>query len=205
MEEKKNNKLFSIIISIAIIVVAAISGISLLNQVKPEVTINGQTLRVGMTVQELVDSGFTLGLSITGNGGLNLSVQPQVPGEKYSSTPYYIYKDGEYMDVKFSVYNPNVNSCDFADSKIYSFSFNSRFKSPDVECLVNGINVAGMEKEKALQEFENLGVKFDADDKQKFLNGDNGFIIGKSGNYSFELETDDAKKVIESVTVKNRV
>ena len=71
--------------------------------------------------------------------------------------------------------------------------------------IVEPVENLAEEKEKALQEFENLGVKFDADDKQKFLNGDNGFIIGKSGNYSFELETDDAKKVIESVTVKNRV
>lgn len=205
MEEKKNNKLFSIALSVVIIVGAIIAGINLMNQVKPEVTINGQTFNVGMTVQELVDAGFSVGISITGNGGLDLNSQPQVPGEKYSSTPYYIFKDGEYMNANFSVYNKNVNSCDFKDSRIYSFSFNTRFKSPDIELLVNGINVEGMEKEAALTAFEKLGVKFDADKKKEFLNGTRNFIIGKSGDYSFELETDDAKKVIEKVTAKHRV
>lgn len=205
MEKKKQNKLFSIIFSVVVVVVGVIAVINLINQVKPEVSVDGQTLRVGMTVQELTDAGFSVGISMTGSGGLNLDVQPQVPGEKYSSTPYYIFKDGKYTNVSFSVYNKNVNSCDFKDSRIYSFSFNSGYKFSDTEVLVNGINVGGMEKEEALLAFEKLGVKFDDDDKEEFLNGEYGFIIGKSGEYSFELETDDANKVIESIRAKKRV
>ena len=205
MENKKSSKLFSIIFSAIVIVVAVISGISMLNQVKPEVTIDGKTLHVGMTVQELIDKGFTVGISITGKGGLNLDVQPQIPGEKYTSTSYYIFKDGKYMDVKFSVYNKSVNSCDFKDSRIYTYSFNSRFKSTDTEVLVNKINIEGKDKKEVLTAVEKLGVKFDKADKKEFLNGNDSFIIGTSGKYSFELTTDNAKKVIENITVKHRV
>ncbi len=205
MEQKKQNKLFNIIFGVFVVAVVVIAAIYLKNQVKPEVSINGQTLRVGMTVQDLVDAGFSVGISMTGSGGLNLDVQPQVPGEKYSSTSYYIFKDGEYTNVAFSVYNRSVNSCDFKDSKIYSFYFYSGFNFADTEVLVNGISVGGMDKEEALQAFEKLGVKFDKEDKEEFLSGEFGFIIGKSGEYSFELETDDANEVIESIRVKLKV
>lgn len=205
MEKKKQNKLFSIFLGVIIIVVAALAAIKLLNQVKPEVSVDGQTLVVGMTVQELTEAGFSVGIKMSGSGGLNLDAQPQVPGEKYSSTPYYIFKDGEYTNVSFSVYNRNVNSCDFKDSRIYSFSFSSRFNFSGTEVLVNGIDVGGMDKEEALNAFKKLGVKFDGDDTEEFLDGTSGFIIGKSGNYSFELETDDAKKTIASIRAKNRV
>ena len=205
MEKKKQNKLFNIVFSVVIVLIAVIAAINLLNQVKPEVSIDGQTLSVGMTVQELTDAGFSVGISMRGSGGLDLDAQPQVPGEKYSSTFYYIFKDGEYINVDFSVYNKSVNSCDFKDSRIYAFSFSSRFNSSDTEVSINGIDVGGMEKEDALLAFEKLGVKFDNDDKEEFLSGEYGFIIGKSGDYSFELETDDDKEVIESIRAKQRV
>ncbi len=204
-EKQKQNKLFNIVFSVVVVVAVAIAGIKMINQVKPEVSINGQTLKVGMTVQELTDAGFTVGVSMSGSGGLDLDSQPKVPGEKYSSTPYYIFKDGEYTNVDFSVYNKDVNSCDFKDSRIYAYSFSSRFNFANTEVLVNGIKVGGMEKEEALAAFEKLGVKFDSDDKEELLSGERGFIIGKSGEYSFELETDDAKKVIESIRIKRRV
>ncbi|MBQ8194304.1 MAG: hypothetical protein IJZ47_02960 [Oscillospiraceae bacterium] len=205
MEKKKQNKFFNIVFSVVIVVVAVIAAINLLNQVKPEVSIDGQTLSVGMTVQELTDAGFSVGISMKGSGGLDLDAQPQVPGEKYSSTSYYIFKDGEYTNVDFSVYNKSVNSCDFKDSRIYAFSFSSRLNFSDTEVSINGIDVGGMEKEEALLAFEKLGVKFDNDDKEEFLSGEYGFIIGKSGDYSFELETDDDKEVIESIRAKQRV
>ncbi len=205
MDKKKQNKLFNIVFGIGVVVVAVIAAIYLLNQVKPEVTIDGQTLGVGMTVQELTDAGFTVGISVKGRGDLDLDSQPQVPGETYSSTSYYIFKDGEYTNVDFSVYNKSVNSCDFQDSRIYAFSFSSRYSFSDTEVSVNGIDVGGMEKEEALLAFEKLGVKFDNDDKEEFLSGDYGFIIGKSGDYSFELEADDDDEVIESIRVKKRL
>ena len=205
MEKEKQNKLISIIFGVVILAVAAIAAINLTNKVHPEVSVNGQILRVGMTVQELIDAGFSVGISTTGKGNLNLDVQPQIPGEKYSSTPYYIFKDGEYTNANFRVYNKNVNSCDFKDSRIYSFSFTSRFNFNNTEVLVNGINVSEMKKEEAILAFEKLGVKFDKDDREKFLNGDSSFIIGKSGDYSFELKADDANEVIQDITAKKRV
>jgi len=205
MDKTKQNKIFSIILSVIIVVVAIIAAIKLLNQVRPEVSVDGQTLRTGMTVQELTDLGFTVGISISGAGGLDLDSQPQVPGESYSSKSYYIFKDGEYTNVDFSVYNKDVNSCDFKDSKIYAYSFSSRFNFSGTEVKVNGIEIGGMNKEDALNAFEDLGVKFDADDKDEFLNGDYGFIIGKSGSYSFEIEADDNNKVIESIRAKMNV
>ena len=203
-EQKKQNKSFNMILSVFIVAIVVIAAINLKNQVKPEVSINGQTLKLTMTVQDLVDTGFTVGISMKGTGGLDLDSQPQVPGEKYSSTSYYIFKDGEYTNVDFSVYNRSVNSCDFKDSRIYDFTF-FNFSSSDTEVLINGIDIGGMEKEEALQAFEKLGVKFDKDDKEEFLSGERGFIIGKSGDYSFEIDTDDAKEVIESIRVKLRL
>lgn len=205
MEKKKQNKLFEVIFAIIVIVVLAIAVINMLNRVKPEVSIDDQTLSVGMTVQELIDAGFSVGISMTGSGDLDLDAQPQVPGEKYSSTAYCIFKDGEYTNVDFSVYNKSVNSCDFKDSRIYAFSYRSRLKFSDAEVLINGIDVGGMEKEEALIAFEELGVTFDDDDKEEFLSGEYGFIIGKSSEYSFELETDDNHEVIESIRAKQRV
>ena len=205
MDQKKQNKLFNIILGVVIVAVAAVAAINMLNQVRPEISIDGKTLSVGMTVQELTDAGFSVGISMSGSGGLDLDAQAKVPGEKYSSTPYYIFKDGEYTNASFSVYNKSVNACDFKDSRIYYFSFSSRYNFSDTEVLVNGIDVGGMEKEEALLAFEKLGVKFDSDDKDEFLNSDYGFIIGKSGDYSFELNADDDKKVIESIRVKMKV
>lgn len=204
MDKKKQNKLFGIVFGVAVVVVAAIAVINMLNQVKPEVSINGQTLGVGMTVQELTDAGFTVGLSMSGSGGLDLDSYPQVPGEKYVSGSYYIFKDGKYTNVSFSVYNKSVNACDFKDSRIYYFEYRSRLKSAETEVLVNGIDVGGMKKEEAIAAFEKLGVTFDGDDKKEFLSGERGFIIGKSGDYSFEIETDDAKEVIENIRAKQR-
>ena len=205
MEKKKQNKLFSIIFSIAVIAIMAFAAINMLSEVKPEVSIDGQSLSVGMTVQELADAGFSVGISMSGSGGLDLGSQPKVPGEKYSSTSYYIFKNGEYTNVTFSVYNTSVNACEFKDSRIYSFSYSSRFSFSDTKVLVNGIDVGGMKKEDALTAFEKLGVKFDADDKDEFLNTEYGFIIGKSGDYSYEIETDDANEVVESIRAKRRV
>lgn len=107
--------------------------------------------------------------------------------------------------VDFSVCNTNVNSCDFKDSKIYTFHFNSRLNFSGIELLVNGINIDGMEKEDALSAFKKLGVKFDKEDKKKFLRGESRFIIGKSEDYSFELETYDANDAIESIRIRMRV
>lgn len=205
MEKKKQNKLFTIIFFIVIIVVSAFAVYNMLTQVRPELTINGQLVRVGMTVQDLTDAGFSVGLSMSGRGGLDLDVQPKVPGESYSSTSYYIFKDGEYTNVSFSVCNKKVDSCNFKDSRVYAFSYYSRFNFSDTKVLVNGVDVGGMDKKEALAAFEKLGIKFDGDDKDEFLNTDYGFIIGKSGDYSYELETDDANKVIESIRAKQRL
>ena len=205
MEKLFQSKLFSIILSVVIIVAAAIYAINMITQMKPEVSIDGEVLRTGMTVEDLAASGFSVGISMTGSGGLDLEVQPDVPAQTRSSKTYYIFKDGEYTNVSFGIYNNGKESCEFKDSRVCYYSCRFRFAFSDTEVLVNGIDVGGMDKEDAITAFEELGVKFDKDDKEEFLNSDYGFIIGKSGEYSFELETDDDKKTIESIRVNRKV
>ena len=204
-EKKKQNKLFNLVFAAIVIVVVVVVIINRLNIVKPQVTIDDETLSVGMTVEKLVDAGFTVGLSMTGSGDLDLDSQPKVPGEKYSSTPYYIFKDGEYTNVTFSVYNRSVNACEFEKSRIYAFSYSARFNFSGTEVLINDIEIGGMDVDDAIEELEDLGVKFDDDKKEEFLDGDYGFIIGNSGDYSFEINADDAGEVIESIRVKLKV
>ena len=205
MEQKKKGKLFKFVMPILVVILVVITTIYMKKQVRPVVSINGQKVWVGMTVQELVDEGFSVGLTAYDGGILNLDVQPQVPGETHNPNHYHVYKDEEFMMVDFSVCNTNVNSCDFKESKIYTFHFNPHLNFSGIELLVNGINVVGMEKKEALSAFEKLGVKFDKEEKEEFLSGKSGFIIGKSGDYSFELETYDANEVIESIRVRMRV
>ena len=71
--------------------------------------------------------------------------------------------------------------------------------------MVNGIDFCGMDKEAAVAAFEELGVKFDKDDKEEFLSGEIGILIGKSGDFFFTLEDDYEKKVIEKVEVELKV
>jgi len=194
-KQKKANKSFNIAFAIFVGIVIIIGVIYMLKLVKPEVTINGEKLKVGMKVQDLVDAGFSVGLTMNGGGGLNLDVQPKVPGESYSSKSYYIFAEdeygrAEYTGVSFSVYNRNTNACDFEDSKIYRFDYmlGSKFEERDV--LINGIDFTGMDKEDAIHAFEEKGVKFDKDEKEEFLSGKIGILIGKSGDYYFKLQED---------------
>lgn len=206
MEQKKKWKLFKAFMPILMVGLVVIVTIYMKRQVRPEVSINGQKIWVGMTVQELVDEGFLVGLTAYEGDIVNLDAQPQVPGETHNPKHYHVYKDEEFMLVDFSVSNTDVNSCEFADSKIYTIHFNPGLDfSSDIELLVNGINVGGMEKEEALNAFERLGVKFDREEKEEYLSGKNGFVVGRSGEYSFEFETYDDHKGIDSIRVRMSV
>ena len=205
MEQKKEDKKFRIGLALLMVVVVIVAVLYSRSVVKPEVTINGKNLRTSMTVQDLVGEGFLVSLSSSGKGNLNIATEEQVPGEKYTTTPYYILANGESTNVNFRVYNKDVNACAFKDSKIYSFTYHVGSKFGKAEVLINGIDFDGMTKEEAVAAFEELGVKFDADDKKEFLNGEIGIVIGKSGDFSFTLEADYEKKAIEFVEVKFRV
>ena len=204
-EKKKQDKSFNIVFGIFMVAVVILGALYIKSVVKPEVTINGKTLKPGMTVQELVGQGFTLSTSSAGEGSVNIATEKQIPGEKYSTTPYYMFVNGEDTNVNFRVYNKDVNSCAFKDSKIYSFTYHAGVKFNKAKVLVNGIDFCGMDKEAAVAAFEELGVKFDKDDKEEFLSGEIGILIGKSGDFSFTLEDDYEKKVIEFVEVKLKV
>ncbi len=204
MEQKKKNKSFDIVFGIFVVMVVVISVIYARTRVQPEVTIDGKTLKVGMKVQDLVDAGFSVGTSFTGFGGADLDAQSKVPGESYSTKRYYVFLDGEYTNVDFMVYNSKVDSCDFKESRIYSFSFGI-YKFSEVDVLVNGIDLDGMKKEDAVLAFEEKGIKFDEKDKEEFFSGESSIIFGKSGDYSFMLESDYEKKGIESVEVKRKL
>ena len=52
------------------------------------------------------------------------------------------------------------------------------------------MNFVGMSKEDAVAAMEEMGIKFDANDKDEFLSGEINIVIGKSGETSFYIETD---------------
>ncbi|MBR3824836.1 MAG: PASTA domain-containing protein [Lachnospiraceae bacterium] len=205
MEEKKEDKKFFIGLGILMVAVVIVAWLYSRSVVHPQVTINGKELHTGMTVGELVEEGLSISYSSSGKKALNIATEAKVPGEKYTTTPYYIMSKGEATDVCFRVYNSDVNACSFRESKIYSFNYHAGANSGKSKVLINGIDFRGMSKEEAVEAFEELGVKFDKDDKEEFLNGEKGIVIGKSGDFHFTLETDYEKKVIEFVEVKLRV
>ena len=205
MEEKKVDKKFSIGLGFLMVVVVVVAWLYSRSVVHPQVTINGKELHTGMTVGELVEEGLSISYSSSGKKALNIATEAKVPGEKYTTTPYYIMSKGEVTNVSFRVYNSDVNACSFRESKIYSFNYHAGNKFGEAEVLINGIDFGGMSKEEAVEAFEELGVKFDKDDKEEFLNGEKGILIGKSGDFYFTLESDYEKKVIEFVEVKLKV
>lgn len=209
-KQKKSNRLFNVFLVI-LIICAVIGGYFYINGlVKPNVSVNGKTLTVNMTVQELVDAGFAVDDSLTGNGDMNLDNQPEIPGESYSSSFYYLYapdQNGhyEYANVIFQVFNKSVNSVDFRNSQIYSYRYDPSFKLSDVSVLINDIDFANVNKEDAILAMEELGIKFDKDKKEEFMNGESIIIIGKSGEYSYIIETDMDGQVVNNIQVSRKV
>ena len=62
-----------------------------------------------------------------------------------------------------------------------------------------------MNKEEAVAAMEEIGIKFDADDKAEFMNGEIGILIGKSGETSFYIETDYDGKTVNKVEARLNV
>ena len=202
-KQKKSNKLSSFIFVLLLIGLAVGYFFYMKGMVKPVVSINGTEVTVDMTVQELVGKGFSVG--DIESGDMNLSAQPQIPGESYTSTFYYIYKNGESTDVIFHVYNAGVNSVDLPDSKIYEFRYYPRDKSGKASVLINGIDFSGLGKAESVAALEELGIKFKASDKEEFMNGDKNIIFGDSGDYSYVLETDTQGDSLTCIEVKRHV
>lgn len=202
-KSKSSNLLF--IVFILILIVGAffyLKGI-----VKPKVNVNGTTLTINMTVQELVDAGFAIDDSLVGRGDMDINKQPDMPGEKYSSTFYYLYAPNEhgyydYANVIFSVFNKDVNSAEFKDCQIYSYRYDPSFQLSDVPVLINDIDFAGVTKEEAIAAIEELGIKFDKDDKEEFMNDERHIIFGHSGDFSYIIETDYTTGDVTNIEVK---
>lgn len=209
-KQKKSDRSFDVFLVILIIGVAIGGYFYIKGLVKPIVNVNGKELRINMTVQELVDAGFAVDDSIAGRGDMNLDMQPDIPGESYSSKFYYLYVPDqygryEYANVVFQVFNKNVNSVDFKNSQIYSYQHDPSYKLSDVSVLINDIDFVDMNKEDAILAMEELGIKFDEDDKEEFMNGDIKIIFGKSGDFSYIIETDYDGEVITNIEVKRKV
>ena len=204
-KQKKSNKLSNFLFVLLLIGLGVGYFFYMKGMVKPVVSINGTEVTVDMTVQELVSKGFSVGDSISGKGDMNLSAQPQIPGESYTSTFYYVYKNGEYTNVVFHVYNAGVNSVNLPDSKIYEFRYNPSDKSAKTSVLINGIDFSGLDKAESVAALEELGIKFKASDKDEFISGDKNIIFGDSGNYSYMLETDTEGNTVRNIEVKRKV
>lgn len=202
-KQKKSNKLSNFLFVLLLIGLAVGYFFYMKGMVKPVVSINGTEVTVDMTVQELVDKGFSVGDIESGN--MNLSAQPQIPGESYTSTFYYVYKNGESTNVIFHVYNAGVNSVNLPDSKIYEFRYYLRDKSGKASVLINGIDFAGLGKAESIAALEEQGIKFKASDKDEFMNGDMNIIFGDSGDYSYILETDTQGDTVTCIEVKRNV
>lgn len=202
-KQKKSNKLSNFLFVLLLIGLAVGYFFYMKGMVKPVVSINGTEVTVDMTVQELVDKGFSVGDIESGN--MNLSAQPQIPGESYTSTFYYVYKNGESTNVIFHVYNAGVNSVNLPDSKIYEFRYYPHDKSGKASVLINGIDFSGLGKAESIAALEELGIKFKTSDKDEFMNGDKNIIFGDSGNYSYTLETDTQGDAVTCIEVKRHV
>ena len=210
-KQKKSNKLFDVFLFI--LIAGVIAGVYLYSQfilVKPSVKIDGTELKVNMTVQELVDAGFAIDDSIAGNGDMDLDAQPDIPGESYTSTFYYVYaKDAngyyKYTNIVFHVFNKDVNSVEFKNSQIYGYRYDPHYDNGEFSVLINDISFAGKSKEEAIAAFEELGVKYDSADKDEFLNGDRNIIFGKSGDFSYVIETDYNEDIVTNIEVKRKV
>ncbi len=210
-KQKKSNKLFDVFL--VIMIIAIIGGVYFYSQfilVKPSVKINGTELKVNMTVQELLDAGFAIDDSIAGKGDLDIESEPDIPGESYTSTFYYVYaKDSngyyEYTNIVFHVFNKDVNSVEFKNSQIYAYRYDPHYDTGKFSVLINDIEFAGKSKEEAVQAFEELGVKFDSADKEEFLNNESHIIFGKSGDFSYIIETDYNEDIVTNIEVKRKV
>ncbi len=210
-KQKKSNKFFDAFL--VIFIAGAILGGYFYTQhvlVKPSVKINGTELKVNMTVQELVDAGFAIDDSIAGNGDMDLDAQPDIPGESYTSAFYYVYAKDQngyyaYTNIVFHVFNKDVNSVEFKNSQIYAYRYDPHYDTGKFSVLINGIEFAGKSKEEALLAFEELGVKFDSADKEEFLSGASHIIFGKSGDFSYIIETDYNEDIVTNIEVKRNV
>ncbi len=210
-KQKKSNKLFDVFL--VIMIIAIIGGVYFYSQyilVKPSVKINGTELKVNMTVQELIDAGFAIDDSIAGNGDLDVASEPDIPGESYTSTFYYVYAKDQngfykYTNIVFHVYNKDVNSAEFKDSQIYGYRYDPHYDNGEFSVVINDIEFAGKSKEDAIAAFEELGIKFDSADKEEFLKSERNIIFGKSGDFSYIIETDYSTDVVTNIEVKLNV
>lgn len=209
-KQKKKNRSFDIFL--AILIVGVIIGGYFYSQslVKPVVNVNGTELTVNMTVQELIDAGFAVDDSMFDKGDMDLDMQPDIPGESYTSTFYYLYAPDqyggyEYVNVVFQVFNKDVNSTEFKNSQIYSYQYDPSFTFSKATVLINDIDFTNVTKEDAIAAFEELGVKFDAADKEEFMSGERNIIFGKSGDYSYVIETDYTDGTVTNIEVKRNV
>ena len=211
-EPKKKKKNLGFDIFLVLLILGIVGGTFLYSRglVKSEATVNGVEVSANMTVQEVLDAGFAIDTSMSGRGDTDVKGYADIPGESYTSTFYYLFaKDAygyyEYANIIIQLYNPDVNSADFKDCKIYSLQYDPSYNFSSAEIIFVGVDFKGMNKEEAVAAMEEIGIKFDADDKAEFMNGEIGVLIGKSGETSFYIETDYDGKTVNKVEARLNV
>ena len=213
MENQKKKDKISFLLTF-LVIVAVGAGMFIYNRsignVAPKVVIDGVELTTSMTVQDLVDAGFEIRLSSNSYTSLSVEGHEKIPGESYTSTIYYLFKEtnnGVYRctNVNFSVYNPSVNAADFAQSRVYRYVYYTDMSEDKFEVTINGVDFEGMTSEEAVAAFEETGLAFEEEDKQEFLSGEFSRLTGKPRDFYYRLSQDYEGMMLESVEVEKHI
>lgn len=142
------------------------------------VSVNGHSLPLDLTVQQILDMGFNIGEYNHENGYLDPEDFPTIEARYLASDSYYILDENkEGLCIRISVYNPSNEDVSLAQCKVYEYEYDiSEFYSsadpdfPDVN--LNDISVNFTDPQETLQAFTGQGFKFDSDDSASFCEAD---------------------------------
>lgn len=199
-------------IVIGVIVVVAVIGygvyMRMTGATAPKVVIDGKEFSTDDKVQDLLDAGFLISKDY-GKTACDTEKLADIEGKTYTSEWYYVGIKGEqdnyeYTGIKFSVYNTSVNSTSFNNSAIYEYIYEVDLEEKPCTVTVNGIDFSGMSKEEAVAAFEENKLSFDEDDKEEFLQSEDGVsLYGKPKNYFYILVQEEGK--LSEVDVKKNI
>ncbi|MBQ7274340.1 MAG: hypothetical protein IJR15_02690 [Clostridiales bacterium] len=179
------------------VIMASLFIFSGCEKLDPEMSLSveGKTLTLDITVQEILDMGFNIGNINHKSGYMDPEDFPTIQARYLASDSYYILdenKDG--LCLRISVYNPDSQDADLSQCKVYEYEYDvSEFYSdpnpdfPDV--LLNEISVNFTDTEDVVNSFEAQGFKFDSDDSASFCEADvyGCSVLGADGLYGHTL------------------
>lgn len=158
-------------------------------------SVDGKTLTLDMTVQEILDMGFNIGEYNHSNGYMDPDDFPTIQARYLASDSYYLLDENkEGLCLKISVYNPDSQDASLAQCKVYEYEYDvSDFYSdpnpdfPDV--LLNEISVNFTDTQDVVNSFAAQGFKFDGNDSSSFCEADvyGCSVLGADGLYGHTL------------------